>query len=94
MADISTSVSSRITHDHANGAIRTWFDPNFRADAKQNDAPAAVARRALADSAPLFKWKKTLADLKEERVIDAPTLIQCASRSTSPGYRSSRATSS
>ena len=72
MADISTSVSSRITHDHANGAIRTWFDPNFRADAKENDAPAAVARRALADSAPLFKWKKTLADLKEERVIDAP----------------------
>jgi hypothetical protein len=72
MTNIATSVRSRTTHDQANGALRTWFDPSFRADSKEGEAPEAVARRALADSAHLFKWKKSLADLKQERVIDAP----------------------
>ncbi len=73
MTAMSEAAESRITQDKPSGAIRTWFSPGYRFEsAKNGGTPRDRARAVLAESASQFKWKKTLADIVDERVIAGP----------------------
>ena len=73
MTAISEAAQSRITRDEPSGAIRTWFDPEFRLGSSKDGGPRREAARAvLAESATQFKWKKNLVDIVDERVISGP----------------------
>ena len=73
MTALSEAPESRITRDDHSDAIRTWFNPEFRSEeAKADGTPEERARQVLAESAQLFKWKKSLDDIVDERVIAGP----------------------
>ena len=73
MTALSEAAESRITRDDRSDAIRTWFNTEFRsAAAKAGETPHERARHVLAESAQLFKWKKNLDDIVDERVIAGP----------------------
>jgi hypothetical protein len=72
MSRIPDGVESRITHDERTGAIRTWFNSQFRPEAKEGETPEQLARGVLGDSADLFKWKPSLSDIVEDTVVAGP----------------------
>jgi hypothetical protein len=72
MTRIPVEPSSRISHDQEAKVIRTWFNLDFRPDAKDGDTPQTIARGALSDSADLFAWQRELNDLVERGVNNAP----------------------
>ena len=71
MTRLPETADSRITHDQPTGAIRSWFNPRFRPDAKRHASAPALARQVLSDSADLFHFARGLTDIAERAEIAA-----------------------
>ncbi|MEP6573304.1 MAG: M36 family metallopeptidase [Gemmatimonadota bacterium] len=69
MSRLPISPRSRVTYDPDTRAIRSWFDPDFVPVAAGQFSPRAAARASLSESADLFGWSPSLADLKDRTVL-------------------------
>jgi zinc metalloprotease ZmpB len=69
MSRLAVGHQSRIVHDPRSGALRSWLNLNFRPATKAGENAQDTARTVLTDSADLFKWQSTLADIVDRGVV-------------------------
>jgi len=75
MSRIVLNNQSRVTHDQASKAIRSWFNLQFKPSSKASDTPQEIAHNVLADSADLFLWNSALADLASRTTLSGPAAV-------------------
>jgi hypothetical protein len=87
MTRLTHGHQSRISHDAATGAIRSWYNLHFRPDSKSGDTALSIAQSTLQDSADLFKWKAGLSDIADRGVIQGPGTMSVRFGQTFKGLR-------
>ena len=60
----------RLTYDEETRAVRSWFDTSVAPAEVAPVDPVELARRALSESAGLFRWNAELEDLRDLRLIE------------------------